>query len=188
MNNKQEHFNIQGLTRLNDDKCYKELEHITNVKQGKYMTSNYRNPLCKNNNILKTSVSQPIIIYKDGYGWTSLNGCNIDIDSKFRNSRNLTNLRFINQLEKKPISTIPYMGRGMGNINIETELQPGNTTYKTRPCNNLSGIYIDRFVPQVPNIRSTIQNPKYIITEDSDINWIRGGQPTRQIIKNKICS
>lgn len=184
MVNRKQTLNIQGLSRLNQDKCYRDLEHKTIVKKGNYMTLNYRKPLCQDNTILENSLNQPIIIHKDGHGWTSLNGCNIDIDSQFRNANNLTNLRCINQLNERMYSSTPYMGRGLGNINIESELLPGNNTYINRPCNKLSGINIDRFVPQVPNIKNTIQNTKYIIPEDSDKNWVRGGQPSRQVIKN----
>lgn len=176
-------MNIQGLTRLSQDKCYRELENKTIQKKGHYMTLNYRDSLCKNNYVLETSLKQPIMIHKDGYGWTSKNGCIIDVDSSLRNNHNLTNLRCVNQLNQRPYSTLPYMGRGLGNMEIETELKPGNNTYKTRPCNNLSGINIDRFIPQIPHIKHNIQNIKHIIPEEVDMDWVRGGINSRLIIK-----
>lgn len=176
-------MNIQGLTRLSQDTCYRELEQITIQKMGQYKTRNHRKPLCQDPSILETSLRQPVIIHKDGYGWTSKKGCNIDCDSKLRNARNLTNVRNINQLTPRLHSTIPYMGRGWRDIQTESILLPGNSTYQSRPCNSLSGVYIDRFTPQIPHIKNNIQNTKYIIPEESDKKWIRGGQPSRQFIK-----
>lgn len=178
-------FNIQGLTRLNEDNCSKNLRNKTVSKSGKYNTRNFRSCNCEAPNVKEVSLQHPSMFYRDGYGWSSHNGCNIDNDSKLRNAKNLTNERCINQLMERPFSTVPYMGRGEGNINIESKLLPGESTFQNKQCNNLSGIYIDRFVPQLPCIKREIQNPKNIIPEDSDSFWVRGGQPSRQIIRNK---
>ena len=178
-------FNIQQLSKLNEDNCYKKVRTKTSQKSGIYHTSNFHDYICEAPTVLETSLQQPNIIHKDGYGWTSMNGCNIDNDSKLRNAKNLTNKRCINQLLERPFKTIPYMGRGMGNICIESKLLPSEDTFQNKSCNNLSGIYIDRFIPQIPCIRNTIQNPKNIIPEDNDKTWVRGGQPSRQVIRNK---
>ena len=95
----------------------------------------------------------------------------------------MTNLRSIHQLTPRLHSTSPYMGRGWRDIKTESSLLTGNSTFKNRPCNSLSGIRIDRFTPQIPHIENNIQNIKYIIPEESDKLWVRGGQPSRQFIK-----
>ena len=178
-------MNIQGLTRLDQDSCYKSLQAKTIQQSGKYDTRNFHDCVCESPYVLETSLQQPILLHRDGYGWTSMNGCNIDNDSKLRNAKNLTNTRCINQLFERPYTTVPYMGRGGGDICTETKLLPGEDTFQNRPCNNLAGVYIDRFVPQIPCLRQNIQNTNHIIPEDSDKYWIRGGQPSRQVIRNK---
>ena len=60
------------------------------------------------------SLQQPSTFYRDGPGWTSMDGCNVDNDSRLRNARNLTNLREIHQLIERPHLTTPYQGRGEG--------------------------------------------------------------------------
>lgn len=185
INIKGNKFNIQGLTRLNEDNCYKNLRNKTISRSGKYNTRNFRSCECLAPNVKELSLQHPSVFYRDGYGWSSNNGCNIDTDSKLRNAKNLTNERCINQLMSRPYLTTPYMGRGEGNVNVENNLLPGESTFQNKPCNNLAGIYIDRFVPQIPCIKQEIQNTKNIIPEDSDSHWVRGGQPSRQIIRNK---
>ena len=185
INYKEEDFNIQGLTRLNEDGCYKDLRADTSSKPGTHSTRNFHDCMCEAPTVLEVSLQHPAVIHRDGYGWTSMDGCNIDNDSKLRNAKNLTNTRCINQLFQRPYATVPYMGRGHGDVCTETKLLPGEDTFQNRPCNNLAGMYVDRFVPQIPCIRETIQNPLHIIPEDSDKSWVRGGQPSRQVIRNK---
>jgi len=181
---KNDNLKIQGLSRLNEDLCYKKLNTHTSVKPGKYLTKNFKDCKCMAPNVQNISLQYPALLYRDGYGWTSNNGCNIDTDSNLRNSKNLTNMKCIHQLFERPYKTVPYMGRGEGNICVENKLKPSDSTFDARPCNKLSGIYIDRFVPQISCIKNTIQKPIHLIPEDNDINWIRGGQPSRQIIRN----
>ena len=177
-------FNIQQLTRLREDSCYLENRSKFAKLPGKYQTSNFHDCKCEAPHTKELSLQQPSLNYKDGYGWTSNKGCNIDSDSNLRNANNLTNPRVIQQLKTRPHLTVPYMGRGKGNINLESELRSSESTFQNRPCNTLSGNYIDRFIPQIPCIRENIQNPKHIIPEDSNNDWVRGGQPSRQVIRN----
>jgi hypothetical protein len=182
---KNKSFDIQQLTRLREDKCFINVFDKTTEKPGDYTISNHNDCECEAENTKDLSLQQPSTFYRDGYGWTSNNGCNIDNDSKLRNARNLTNLNEINQLYARPYMTVPYMGRGIGNICDESNLRSSETTTHNKPCNNLAGIYIDRFIPQLNCIKATVQNPKHLIPEDSDETWVRGGQPSRQIIRNK---
>ena len=71
------------------------------------------------------------------------------------------------------------------NISKETNLIQSKNTSIRRPCNTLSGITIDRFIPQIPQLKKNIQNPMHLIQEVNNTNWVRGGQPSRQYIKNK---
>tara|TARA_B100000524_G_scaffold347769_1_gene250462 strand:- start:917 stop:1543 length:627 start_codon:yes stop_codon:yes gene_type:complete len=177
-------FNIQQLTRLREDNCYIKTENNTIVKPGKYTIKNFKTQPCRAPDTKCLSLDQPSTFYRDGFGWTSKDGCNIDDDSNLRNARNITNYREIHQLYSRPYKTVPYMGRGSGNVCAESDLRSSEDTFQNKACNNLAGISIDRKIPQIPCIRNNIQNPKYIIPEDSDKFWVRGGQPSRQVIRN----
>ena len=185
INYKEEIFNIQGLTKLNEDECYKKLNNKTIIKSGNYQTRQFKDPMCEAPTTLELSLQHPTLMYNDGYGWTSSNGCNIDNDSKLRNSKNLTNLNCIHQLNERPHLTTPSLTNCNKNIKKESNLIFSKNTYVKRPCNTLSGISIDRFIPQIPIIKKNIQNPSNIIQEINNKNWVRGGQPSRQYIKNK---
>jgi len=178
-------FNIQELTRLKEDSCYKANRTNEAIKPGNYHTTNYHDCICNAPATKDLSLQQPSTFYKDGYGWVSNKGCSVDNDSILRNSRNLTNQREIHQLFTRFELTTPYMGRGNNDCCVESILRPGETTLQQKSCNSLSGVFIDRYTPQLSCIRENIQNPKNIIPENSDPSWVRGGQPSRQIIRNK---
>jgi hypothetical protein len=178
-------FGIQGLTRLKQDSCYLDKRNVDISKPGAYHTRNLHDCHCEAPYTKDLSLQQPSTFYRDGLGWTSNDGCNIDNDSNMRNAPNLTNTREIHQLIERPFLTVPYMGRGEGNLCIEGTLRPGEDTMARKSANSLSGAFIDRYTPQLPCIRNNIQNPDNIIPENSDPSWLRGGQPSRQIIRNK---
>ena len=124
VNFEKKKFGIQQLTRLKEDKCFLE-EDIKRIKKpGSYQTTNYRDCDCEIPNVAETSYEYPSTYFKDSYGWTSVNGCNIDNDSKLRNCDNkVTNKNQINQLFQRPYLTVPFMGRGIGDVCLETKLK-----------------------------------------------------------------
>jgi hypothetical protein len=178
-------FGIQNRARLREDGCYIDTRYKQSERPGLYQITNFHDCDCEAPHTKQVSLEQPIILHRDGHGWTSIKGCNVDNDSDLRNARNLTNPRLIQQLYQRPYLSVPYMGRGVGDVCQETYLRPGEATYQSRPCNNLAGIHIEQqYLPQLPCISENIQNPIHIIPEDNDQAWLRGGQPSRQVIRN----
>merc|ERR1712166_1099851 len=134
----QNKMTINQRTRMSDDKCYNTKNNKQSVYPGNYSISNYHSCNCKIPGVKKLALEQPGhagLQFKDGFGWTSMLGCNIDEDSRLRNAKNLTNLKCINQLSERPYKSVPYMGRGVGNKCQETMLVPGEDTYQGKPCN-----------------------------------------------------
>ena len=88
-------------SRLIYDKCYMDLQNQQSSGPCNYRLKNNRSCECEIKSLRKKVLDAPghsARPLRDGYGWTSYKGCNIDNDSKVRNSKNLTNLRVINQL------------------------------------------------------------------------------------------
>lgn len=178
-------FNINNLTRTRDDQCYTTTRTLQSVSVCDYNTLAYKDCDCASKNVAAVAMNEPTVNYRDGYGWTSVDGCNIDADSKLRNAHNLTNMRYIQQLYTPPYKTVPYMGRGyLSDAALETILQSGEDTHQKKQCNTLSGVYIDRFVPLVPCLEQNVQNPVHLVEEVASRDWIRGGIPSRDIVRN----
>lgn len=177
-------FNLRKWTRLDDDVCYLDTRTSQSLGPGEYRTSNFHSCTCKAPQVANVAHSQPDLFFRDGFGWVGMDGCVVDADSMARNGTILTNMRCRNQLFEPPYLTTPNISRGTGDQCVEGSLLEGQDTRTGKSCNTLSEVTINNyFQPLVPSVLSE-QNPKHIVQEVVDANWIRGGAPSRQIVRN----
>jgi len=173
-------MNIDQHTKLRDDSNFIEHKDNADMKIASYFTKNFvdRGAIP---NVKKTALEQPKILYRPGVGRMSLEG---ELNqSLLKNVNLLTNLNKIQQLAPRVYNTVPYMGRGGGDTEIDTKLrftEQSRLNYG-RACTHTE---VDRFVPQLCNIQQ-IQNSKNIIQEDTDVNWVRGGAASRLLIRDE---
>jgi len=173
---------LQQKTKLNEDKCYENENNKQSVFPGRYMTSNYNICECGINKVVEFATENPYMVFRDGYG---VSECNVDDSSKLRIGNTRKNPKCKNQIFHRPYLTVPYMGRGSGNSEIETKMLPGESTTQRKQCNTLAGVSIDNyFMPLVKNLQDNIQNPNNLIQENADKKWLRGGVPSRQLVKD----
>jgi hypothetical protein len=178
-------FNLYNSTRLTNDKDGIDYYNKQSQFPGKYITNNYHSCSCKATEISNTAFSQPNIFFRDGYGWTSNEGCNIDSDSLLRNGSLITNPGpNKRQLFTRPYLSVPFKGKGLGNSDKECKLIKGKFILNKDNSDKISEKTLGNFIPLVSKIKKNIQKPSNIITEDNRKDWIRGGVPSRQIIKN----
>lgn len=171
--------------RIGTDSCYVSSDSRQSALPGNYMLQNYYACDCGTGAAESIALSQPQTQYRDGYGYVGQGGCKVNNDSSLRNGRQLTHDKAPQQLFERPYLTVPYMGRGVGDPCTENNLQEGEDTSQKRQCNNLAGVVIPhQFTPLVPCLQRNIQDPIHIVPEVNREDWIRGGYPSRQWIKN----
>jgi hypothetical protein len=175
--------NLFNLTSLENDLYYKELRTVQSMKPGIYDISNFIPDDCGQTKAREVQVSQPAISFNGGH-WGGKNGCLIDKDSSLR-FEDMTNKNYINQLFTRFTLTTPYI-RGLYDVEVESVLKPGEKTDTQRPCNVLSGksLLTHYYTPMIKKLRNEVQNPDHIIPENTDETWVRGGLPSRQIMRN----
>ena len=179
-------FVIDKKTSLGSDPCYQSTKEEQSVRVGEYNVNNFYSCGCGAKETEKVAMDQPTLIFRDGYGASGMDGCRIDTDSVFKNGTVLTNPKCKQQLFTRPYLTVPFMGRGKGDSCVETPLQTGEDTFQRRECNTLSEVTLhNQFMPLITCLKDNVQNAKHLIQEDSKKDWIRGGLPSRQIVKNK---
>ena len=175
--------NRSGGTSLNDDPCYLSKKYAQSIGPGSYMLQSFKNNNT-NTNVKEMVINNNILNVNDGCGIPTGNQCKVDIDSELRikSGNVITNDKRVNQLFSRPFLTVPYMGRGSGNPCADTMLKPGEDTFQGKACNNKRDD--PNFQPLVKCLKNNIQNPKHIITEDVKIDWVRGGIPSRQLVRD----
>ena len=177
-------FNLNMRASLNSDQA--TINHEVNQSQGpgNYLVDNTFACDCGLEKAKEVQLKQPNVNLTGGFGWMGENGCLIDNDSDLR-SNNLTNMKFINQLDSKQNSG--FFGRGPHKVDVESEIRDSLIIKDKRSCGPLSGVStLDYTItPMIDRLKEEVQNSKHIIPEDSMGAWVRGGLPSRQIVRNK---
>lgn len=180
--NRQANLNLNQKTTSNYDGCFVNQQTMQSVGPGNYMTENIYSCECSIPEVVETATNQPNVFYRNGYGPS---GCVVDENSNLRVGKSRKFPKCPNQLFTRPFLTVPYMGRGPGNPYLETQLLPGEDTSVKRSCNTLSEITINNmFTPMVDHLSENVQNPVHIIPEVAQEGWIRGGVPSRLVVRD----
>jgi hypothetical protein len=173
---------FRDFTKNHDDTCYITEQTKQSLGPGKYQVSNHYQCECNIPDVVDKATSLPLTFFQNGYGVSS---CIIDESSNLRVGKMKNNPKCPTQLFERPYLTVPYMGRGAGDQNLETQLLPGEPTKEKRQCSTLSGITIENyFTPLVDHLRENVQDPIHIVPEYVQAGWIRGGSNTRLIVRD----
>tara|TARA_B100000795_G_C22803805_1_gene443521 strand:- start:187 stop:852 length:666 start_codon:yes stop_codon:yes gene_type:complete len=178
-------MDLNNLSSLRNDSCHITFKDKQSESPGIYNLNQYRECDCGIPKVIETASSNPEVQFRDGYG---VSECFIDDDTELRVGQTKKNPKCPIQLFTRPYSTVPYMGRGSGDSNVESQLRPGESTGEKRQCNTLAGVTISNLdpnsMPMIDHIRNSIQDPKHLITEEALNGWVRGGAPSRQIVRD----
>ena len=97
----------------------------------------------------------------------------------------MTNQREINQIIERFSLTTRNLEKGFHDVDVESVIRSGDFASDQKPCNSLAGVSLGNyFIPMVPKLKKEVQDPIHIIPEDSSNDWVRGGLPTRQMVRN----
>jgi hypothetical protein len=183
-------FSLNTKTSLDSDKGVVNAEIQQSMGAGYYHLDNTYGCECGLESSREVQLSQPYVNFDGGKGWMGEKGCMIDNDSDLR-FETLTNKRYINILPER--HTNGFMGKGNFNVDVESTIHSSNLTSVDKSCNvqpesNIfekhSRTFDHHITPMIPKLKEEIQRPDTLIPEDSMESWVRGGLPTRQIIRN----
>ena len=179
-------FKLNNKTSLQSDKAFINHELNQSLGPGNYRIDNTYECECGLTKTRDLQLDQLTINLNalDRHGWIGEKGCMVDNDSKLR-TNNLTNKKYINQLDNK--QTSGFFGKGPYNVDVESEIRDSLIISDKRSCGPLSGSStLDYTItPMVQRLKDEVQNTKHIIPEESMNSWVRGGLPSRQIVRNK---
>ena len=183
---KKDSFKTFIQTNINEDKLTVDIDTLQSQGPGYYHLDNQFGCECDLKEAKEIQTSQPGIHLKGGVGWIAEKGCLVDNDTKLRQDiSKLTNKNDINQIVERLFITTPDLKKGHFNVDVETVLINSDSTTDQKPCDSLAGVSIGNyFTPMIQKLSEEVQNTNHIIPEDSLNEWVRGGLPTRQMIRN----
>lgn len=182
-NNEPKEFKINGFTRERDDVCSYNHEYRESVGPGRYVMTNL---VPERAVTVPQALSNPTVIAAEGFGFDQKE---IDQDSILRNNPVLEGRsRCPLRVQSRPFATVPFMGRGRGNQELESKLQQSEFVRTGKECGTVSETFFDgQFVPLIPHLQTNVQNPKNLVPEVASAGWIRGGIPSRQYVRDLNC-
>lgn len=173
-------FIINQFARVRDDSCDVEQRIRDSSGPGAYQVTNL---VPKEKEVKRLEIPNPTLLGREGYGY---NNRAIDDDSRLRTDPTLEGrFRAPLHMQSRPFATVPYMGRGRGQPDIESGLIYADWARIKRPCGTVSETFFsNQFVPLVPHLSSHIQNPSNLIPEVAARGFCRSGIPTRQFVRD----
>ena len=176
----QTEFKVNAFTREHDDACAYNNSYRESVGPGRWATLNL---VPDRASVIPQALSNPTLIAAEGFGFDQKG---IDSDSILRNNPTLEGRsRCPLRVQSRPFATVPFMGGGRGNQELESKLQQSEFVRTGKECGTVSeAFFATQFIPLIPHLQNNIQNPKNLVPEAAAAGWIRGGVPSRQYVRD----
>jgi hypothetical protein len=152
---------------------------------GFYPVQNFRTE-CEAKSAVKVATDHRNIVFRDGYGWVSLNGCIVDKDSYHRTKLDrMTHGKGRHQLEHRN-KDVPFKARGSLDVDTETLLKTANFNPGVKAhCGVQKDIteYRINYLPPENNPQQLVHIMPPSIPQGG---WVRGGMDTRMEMRRAI--
>jgi len=175
-------YNFNNTGRIGCDTVDNTMQNLSNSKYANYILSNFsENKL--SHSYVNFATEQPDVMFSGIAHGSGLNGDVIDYDSKLLiNSDNERPLEKL-QLNQRPFSTVPYLGKGSCDPSIESMLLQGELANDKK---SVSTIMDKSFLnysmyPVDSKMQEHVSNPKYTVEEAALNGWVRGGSSSREV-------
>jgi hypothetical protein len=175
-------MDINRLTHTRDDACGIASYYSQSVGPGRYNVTNLTPDAQKVNPL---SIPNLLIYPREGFG---ANNKQIDAESVLKNQPEFKNNRCMIRPQARPFLSVPFMGTGRGNPDVESMLLHPEQVRQGKECGTVTEQSFDGvFVPLIKSVKDNIQNPKNLIPEVASDGWLRSGLPSRQYVRDVNC-
>ena len=177
-------YTFHNMARIGNDDCDLSQRNVQNLKSGNYALTNYFSNDCTMKNSIQMATNQPSMFFT-GSHQTGVGGCNIDENSNLFHSL-LSKPACKISLMQRPFSTVPFLGKGPGDVMLESKIQNGEwmTDKKSIGTTSETSHIKYRNYPLLPALQATITNPANLVEGDAAEGWIRGGLPSRDFTRD----
>lgn len=167
-------FNEQGS--LSSDVTDNSQRNLSNMKFSNYNLENHMSDYKSNNHVM-FALTNPTVNFRSTLG--GIPGSVIDKDSELLFKKDSEEKL---QEQQRPFATVPYLGKGPGNIDMESKLMQGETNLdKKSEKTIMNKEFIDyKKYPLNDDLKQRFNDPSRSIEEMALEGWTRGGVATRE--------
>jgi hypothetical protein len=151
-----------------------------------YNLSNYFSSAKSDNHVLFATM-QPCVSYNSVNGGSGVGGRVVDYESLLLNQAEQDRPLEKVQLMQRIFATVPYLGRGAGNADIESQLQQGEIIDHKKSTSTIMEKSFMPYSMQLTdyNMNERVANPAYTVEEVAMEGWVRGGTDARNLSYKK---
>ena len=165
-----------NIGRIGYDQVSNTQRELQNSRFTNHMLSGYFSESLTNDTV-QFATQQPMMSV---FGLAKGNGLNsviVDADSALtigaEQERPLEKL----QLMQRPFLTIPYLGKGSVNPDLESQLLQGESVFEKK---GIATVMTQSYMPYIANPNSCAADSSFEVEEYALGGWTRGGIPTRE--------
>lgn len=179
-------YTFDNLSRIGNDSCGLSQRNVQNLNSANYALSNFFASDCEMQRPIEFATSQPNVFYNGG-NQVGAGGCNIDINSELLIGSLSTHSKSKLSLLERPFKTVPYLGKGRIDATVESKLLQGENFTNRKTVNHVTEESFLSYsnYPLLPSVASTVTNPANLVEGEADKGWIRGGVPSRELVRDQ---
>ena len=172
-------YTFDSMSRLEYDESNLTQRNLQNVNNANYQLENYY-PQCPISNAINFATQQPNIFYKGSHEG-GIKGCVIETNNELKFSHISKPACKLNLTPRQYI-TVPYLGKGLGDPELELQLQHGENFINKKTLNNMMELsFVDnQNYPMIDSLKQYVSNTSFIIEDDAMTGWTRGGMSSRE--------
>ena len=177
-------YTFDEMSRIGNDYPAIDQRNIQNTNNANYNLENYY-PACPMSKAQDFALNQPNVFY-NGSHEGGIKGCAIDANNELKYTH-ITRPACKLTLNPRPFLTVPYLGKGLGDIETEFQLKTGHNDLNKKTINNTMEQCFNNSnnYPLLDNVKQTLNNSAYIIEDDAMKGWQRGGMSAREFARSQ---
>ena len=178
---------FHNTSRIGSDMTDQTQRNVHNTRFANHTLSNYFSKDTSNQHV-KFAVQQPTMNFNGVSHGSGLTGSIVDHESKLRiKDVNVTPAEKV-QLFSRPFATVPYLGRGSVDPQVESQLMQGEfVTDKKSTSTIMDKSFNDHSLHILTNdMENHVTNASENVEEAALEGWVRGGANTRQYTNDDL--
>ena len=177
-------YTFDSMSRIGNDSPAFDQRNIQNVNEANYNLENFY-PSCPMTKAMDFALAQPNVFYKGSHEG-GIKGCTIEDNNELKYthiSRPACKLT----LTTRPYLTVPYLGKGLGDCDMEFQLRTGQCDLNKKTVNNTMEQCFSGYqnYPLIDSVKESVTNSAYVIEDDALKGWQRGGMSAREFARSQ---
>ena len=173
--------------RIGSDKTDQTQNTIHNTRFANHMLADYFSEYTTHQHV-DFAVKQPAMTFNGVSHGAGVSASNVHHESNLLLKAEQTNPAERLQLFTRPFVTVPYLGRGSANTDLESELLFGEPVHEKKSVSTIMDKSFANYAlqPSDSEMESRVKDASYTVEEAALDGWVRGGAASRKMDKEEI--